>query len=260
MLSTSNMIPAERAFRAVNAHGVTSAPRSLRIREVIGYQDRIEYPFHSFRFRHDNLNYIKKEFLWYLKGDPYDQSICDHASIWPTIVQPDGRIFSNYGYYWFRRLNKDGVNGLGQVVWTLRNDPDSRQAYIPMLGKEHMFSGNKDVVCTKGILFRIVQDKLIMIVNMRSSDLAIGASIDWPCFSWLHEMVAFELQVEKGDFYFNADSLHVYEKNFAYMRDVINCTKEDIAIIEPPRITSVSDLLLGTNKSEFGQWLMDNQD
>lgn len=264
----SNEMPAViRAFQLVNQDGVISAPRGKKIKEILFARIAIDYPFHSLSFRpRDNLDYIKKEFMWYLRGDPFDDSICQEASIWETIKQPDGCIFSNYGYYWFRRPNKDGRSGFEYVCETLLRDPDSRQAYIPMLGNEHIFNGNKDVVCTKGISFRIVKEpvegqtdkiaeKLIMHVNMRSSDLAIGSSIDWPTFWWLHEMVSLRLRVPKGVFIFDTDSLHVYEKDWPYMYAVAGCNGQGFSRIEYPPIDDIDDLLMGTLQSDFGKWL-----
>jgi len=245
-----------QAFSDVASWGEISKPRDLLIKEIPFYSITVNQPFHSFTFRpRDNLAYIKKEFMWYLKGDPYDNSICDEASIWKTIVQPDGRIFSNYGYYWFIRKDADGLTDFDRVVKTLIEDPDSRRAYIPMLGHEHMFADNKDVVCTKGITFRIVQGELIMHADMRSSDLAIGSSIDWPCFWWLHEMMSHELGVPKGQFIFSTDSLHVYENYWPYMNEVAACEGDGFLEVEYPPITDVHDLLSLTFKSDFGKWL-----
>jgi len=250
-------VTAKQMFNEVYTGGITSSPRGLLVREITNYYIGVDYPYHNFIGRKDNLAYIKKEFLWYLKGEPYDGSICNEASIWKTIKQPDGRIFSNYGYYWFNRTNKDGLTGFEWVINCLTKDPDSRQAYIPMLDASHMFQSNKDVVCTKGILFRIVEDKLDMTVNMRSSDLAIGNSIDLPCFSFLHEMVAYSLAKQMGKFHFHTDSLHVYERNFKLMEDIValphaSCLTE---IISQPDIDDVSDLLNLEFGSEFGMWL-----
>ena len=251
-------VTAKAAFTEVYLDGKVSAPRGKPVKEVLYYRQEIQYPFHNFDFRvRDNLAYIKIEFLWYLRGDPFDDSICKHAAIWKTIKQPNGRIFSNYGYYWFNRLNKDRHSGFGHAANLLLADPDTRQAYIPMLGNEHMFTGNMDVVCTKGIAFRIVNGKLDMHAAMRSSDLAIGSSIDWPTFSFLHEMMAVQLNIERGRFIFSTDSLHVYEKDWEYMENVVNCdpyTSVRKYIIPP--ITSVEDLLDGTFKSPFGKWLL----
>jgi len=149
------------------------------------------------------------------------------------------------------------LSGFEWVINCLTEDPDSRQAYIPMLDHNHLFVGNKDVVCTKGILFRIVEDKLDMTVSMRSSDLAIGSSIDLPCFSFLHEMVAYSLAKQMGKFHFHTDSLHVYERNFKLMETIYQLPYASCLtkIITPPDIDDVSDLLNLEFVSEFGMWL-----
>lgn len=253
-LETLNDMPAYRAFMMLYESGHYSNPRDKGTMEVVGYTDKITYPFHSFNCRHDNLDYIKKEFQWYLKADPFDDSICKHASTWETIIQPNGRIFSNYGYYWFA-LRTHSISSYNYIINTLKADPLSRQAYIPMLSYAHTFEGNKDVVCTKSIGFRILSDQLHMFVDMRSSDLAIGASIDWPCFNWLHDMVCCDLEIEKGDFIFKTDSLHIYEAQFDYATKVLESTMDDVTKIEYPAITDTKDLIECKFESEFGQWL-----
>lgn len=233
--------------------GRTSAPRGEKIRELDLYRAEIINPFSTYLGRKYPIQYLKEEFKWYLNGDPYDDSICKHAKMWRKIQQPGGVIFSNYGYLWFRRRNRQGTTAFDWVVTTLLEDPDSRQAVIPMLGVEHIFEGNKDVVCTKAISFRIIDGELNMNVEMRSSDAVFGVGTDLPCFSFLHQMVACKLHIPVGKFVFNADSLHIYEKHWNMVNDVRNKTIFSQPLI--PAITDADDLLDGDFDSDFGRWL-----
>jgi len=79
---------AKQMFNDVYMDGIMSSPRGLLVKEITNYSIDVDYPFHNLIGRNDNLAYIKKEFLWYLKGDPYDDSICDEAAIWKAIKQP----------------------------------------------------------------------------------------------------------------------------------------------------------------------------
>jgi thymidylate synthase len=141
------------------------------------------------------------------------------------------------------------------VVQTLIDDPDSRQAIIPMLSKEHLFKGNKDVVCSIGPQFRIVDGKLNIHVKFRSSDAIFGLGTDLPTYWWLWEMVAIELGIGRGIFVFSADSLHIYDYHFGMAEQMIFANLK-YNIYYPP-ITNVNDLLSGNFKSDFGIWLLE---
>ena len=102
-------------------HGEEVSPRGQRTREILNYQytlapyDR----FAAFPSRKLSLPYIKEELKWYLRGDIYDLSICQHAKIWEKCVT-HGVLHSNYGYYLFEK------RGLQYAIECLQKDPDSR--------------------------------------------------------------------------------------------------------------------------------------
>lgn len=248
-------LSALHAMEYMKLYGRANNARGQECREVLWYRQAIEYPFHSFKARpRDNLDYIKREFQWYLNADPYDDRICKYAKIWNTIKQPDNRIFSNYGHFWF-----GAQRGFEYVINTLKRDPQSRRAYLPMCSTEHTFLANKDMVCTKGITFRIVNAEVQMHVDMRSSDLFVGASIDWPCFTFLHEMVACTLSRPVGQFIFSADSLHVYDRNWHHVQAIIDDGEKGMYEIDYPEITDPYDLINQDYKTPFGQWLTEVQ-
>lgn len=207
-------------MRLIWEQGRESSPRGQKIKEINFFQGEIINPFSTYPSRKYDMTYYLHEMDWYFRGDPYDLSICKYAKQWGKIVQDDGRIFSNYGYYWYA----DG--GLDWVVSTLRSDPDSRQAYIPMLSRDHLFEGNKDVVCTKGILFRIVDNELVMHVAMRSSDVVWGMGTDLLTFHTLHTQIADVLRVPLGKFIFSSDSIHVYERHFDMVKEIVRNDEE----------------------------------
>ena len=239
-------------FRDVH-NGVEQSPRGQLTKEIRNYQWDVDYPFSSFVARSFSMSYLASEFMWYLTGDPFNSDIIRASKNWERFRQPEGNWFSNYGQYWFNAHTRDSASGFDWVVSQLRKDPDSRQAIIPMLQPKHLFEGNVDIVCTSYINFHIRNDKLHMVVRMRSSDVIWGYGNDIPCFWWLHEMVALELGIGIGTYTHSSDSLHVYEKHFKMLESI--CYKPDFFKINPPPITDNSDLLLGKYESDFGQWL-----
>jgi len=209
-------------FQDVFYDGKESAPRGLKIKEIENYSYILEpfVRFSSFTERKLNIDYIKREFLWYLKGDKNDLSIIKHAKMWGNLVNPDGSINSNYGQYIFGDQDQ-----FSRVVETLKADPDSRRAAIIILNKDHLASETKDYPCTYSMSFRIRDGFLNMTVRMRSQDAVFGMGNDAPCFSFVHEMMLNALRefypdLKYGDYYHSADSFHVYEKHFKMLEQI----------------------------------------
>lgn len=203
--------------------GKISYPRGLKVREIEDFSyDLPPYcRFQNFKARKLNVDYIKKEFLWYLKGEKTDLSICEYASLWKKMVKEDGTINSNYGRYIFGEMDQ-----FDNVVNILKNDRESRKASIVILSESHLKSGDYDTPCTYSMNFRIRDNKLNMTVNMRSQDAIFGMASDTPCFSFIHEMMWLTLkeiypEIEYGMYHHNVDSFHVYERHFEMIEAII---------------------------------------
>ena len=201
----------------------------------------------NFKVRKLNLDYIKKEFLWYLKGDKFDTSICDYASLWQNLVDEDGIINSNYGQYIFGSLNQ-----FENVIKILQKDKDSRRASIIILQPYHLLSEKKDIPCTYAINFRIRNDKLNMTVHMRSQDAIYGLGNDLPTFSFIHEMVFIYLRDTKydnlqyGDYHHIVDSFHVYKKHYGMVNKIID--GDTYSHIDCPNINNINEVFCLLNQ------------
>lgn len=199
------------------------SPRGQLIKELenFSYQFSPNVRFMNFKSRKFKIDYVKTEFLWYLRGDRFDTSICEHAKMWTHLVNDDGSINSNYGQYIFGEQNQ-----FDNVVRTLIFDRDSRRASIMILNSEHLRSNTKDVPCTLSLNFRIREDMLNMSVVMRSQDAVFGMTNDLPAFSFIHEMVFWELrkyypELEQGNYHHHCNSFHVYERHFELLDKIL---------------------------------------
>ena len=124
------------------------------------------------------------------------------------------------------------------VVNTIKNDPDTRQAYIGMLHPEIYHIADK--ICTIGM--QVIYNKSIKtvdyIVYMRSNNVC-EYSMDslWQCkiFTQIVNRLISELDkdIRPGFLYWNVGSLHIYEEDFKYLSDD---TKIAQKIIEDERI------------------------
>ena len=247
----------------IMVNGTNINPRGLNCKEIEDHQLIIhpDYPFMTFRDRNYDVTYFKKEFLWKLTADKYDTSIQEHAAMWKNIINPDGTYNSQYGQYFF---------GPGHNIWDivseLIRDPDSRQAYLPMLNAGHMAPHVVDKVCTIGLGFRIRANKLNMSCYMRSSDVIWGLATDIPTFLCLYRLVKGLLPetIDIGLVNITAMSSHIYERHFDMVNKILDhpeytpitmpyCTRAEAMMI----ISSRGKKEILKNAGELGRWLCD---
>lgn len=249
-------------FSDLTNYGKIVSPRGLKVLEIENYN--YELPpycrFQNFKCRNLNLDYIKKEFIWYLKGEATDTSITEHASLWKKMVKEDGTINSNYGRYIFGEMNQ--FHNVANILFA---DKDSRKASIVILTSTHLKSGDYDTPCTYSINFRIRENKLNMTVRMRSQDAIFGMASDVPCFSFIHEMMYFTLKesypkLEYGMYYHSADSFHVYERHFKMLDEIVNGSEyteiECPKIKDADEVRKLRELDLEGSSYSFTKWLI----
>lgn len=240
-------------------NGQAISPRGQVCKEVIDYMfslDMCHSPLTSFKHRKLNLEYAKQEFLWYLRADKFDSSIEKHATMWAKIKQPDGSYYSNYGQYIF-------PDQIRFVIYELMKDPNSRRASMVLLKDEHLFLDNKDVVCTYGINFRIRNGRLDMTVMMRSNDVIFGTTNDVFCFSMIYRLVfsmlAPVLPISVGRYTHFVNSLHVYQRHFDMISDIVEQGIDGYAgIIVPWPTHEESEKVINGDKDVDGpmmRWL-----
>lgn len=180
-----------------------------------------KYPITSFRERKLNLDYCKKETLWYLKGDRFDTSICDIAGTWQNLIQPDGGLNSNYGQVIFT-----GPKLIDWVVEELKRDITSRRAVIILGDYNLLTKENTDHRCTLYISYMIRSKCLLQTVHMRSNDVIYGVTNDIFFFSILHQMVYAYLKSWYSDLILDtythfANSMHVYKHHYNMLKNII---------------------------------------
>lgn len=226
-----------------------SSPRGQLVRDLRGATlifDLNDSLLTSFVDRKLNLTYCKREWLWYIGADPYDDSIQQYAQMWAKLKQPDGRYFSNYGHYIFG----GHPSQFDYVVDQLTTDRDSRRASMVLLERDHLFKENVDTVCTYAINFAIVQGRFNMTVHMRSNDVVFGLTNDAFAFWQLAEFVFVRLlrvhpDLIRGSYTHIADSLHVYERHFDMLDRILRHPVMDT--IEVPR-PSYDEVMFLTHK------------
>jgi len=207
------------------------APRGQKTKEFIDATLVIEDPMKCILTNpHRKLShkYLKAEFDWYLSGRRDIEMIREHSSMWESIANPDGTVNSNYGHFvFYQQMENYGMNQFNWCVNQFIKDEDTRQAIINFNQPIHKYEGNKDFVCTINMQFFIRDKKLQLKVNMRSCDLIYGASFDIPWFVFVHYAMfqvlkQFYPKLEMGKLIHNSASLHLYERHFKMLENIVN--------------------------------------
>ncbi len=169
--------------------------------------------------------YLVGELLYNLRQINDLEPIRAYSKFWDKISD-DGKTIRS-AYFW--QIHKGhGFNQYSQCLDKLKKNRDTRQA-IMHLHHAHT-EQTKDEICTLSIQFLIRDDKLNMIVNMRSNDIVLGLPYDASLFSLLHQMLALELNIETGKYYHNAGSTHIYNDKIKQIGEINDNTKYNFVI------------------------------
>lgn len=177
--------------------------------------------------RSSQKEYIQSEFEWYFSGSNTIEEISKHAKMWKSLLNPDGKtVNSAYGYLLFNDKNEHGITEYQWAIESLKRDKDSRQAIMHFNKPRHLFFENKDQVCTLEGTFQIRENKLNFTIVMRSNDAILGLPTDVAFFTVLQQQALRHLQkyypeLELGTYTHVVHSLHVYERNFECVKEML---------------------------------------
>lgn len=175
-----------------------------------------------------NHDYIERELSWYLSQSRYVADIPGKTpAIWEAVADCNGMINSNYGWAIF---SEENGNQFANVVKHLIENPYTRRANMiytrPSMHTDYTANGMSDFMCTNNVQYQIRDGKLNAVVHMRSNDAIFGYRNDWAWQDYVlsrlvDTLQSHEIMVEKGDIYWCADSLHVYERHFGLIEQYI---------------------------------------
>lgn len=130
----------------------------------------------------------------------------------------NGFINGAYGRRW-RRWTA-GHDQILRAVAALNQDRTSRQVVIAMWDptKDQYPKEVADRPCNTHLYFRVVQDKLDMLVCNRSNDVVWGmAGANAVHMTYLHELIATATRIPLGTYRVVTNNLHVYEHHWPLM-------------------------------------------
>lgn len=214
---------------------IDSSPRGKRTKEILAPTIKINNPRNRIAYHKDrkfSAKYALVESLM-LFDDSNELKYFNHYNKNMEKFSDNGKtLYGSYGY----RI----ANFIDGVIEKLKKDNDTRQAVLPVLKVEDVLKNTKDIPCTISLQLLIRDDKLNMIVNMRSNDIFLGMPYDIFMFTMLQEVIANELSLELGWYIHRPGSLHLYEENF----EIFNNVASNFANISI------------TNKFNYSKWIM----
>lgn len=161
--------------------------------------------------RQMSIKYAIAELLWYNSANPDVAAIAPYSKFWKNISDDGATVNSNYGYCIRKKFGFDQWETCKQI---LLNDKDSRQAVIHIKeARDIIKNPTKDLNCTIALQFLVRNNKLDLIVTMRSNDIWLGLPYDLFNFTCMQMQMAMELGIEVGTYYHNAGSLHMYKRD-----------------------------------------------
>jgi len=228
--------------------------------------------------RKPQIKYAENELKWYLS---MDRCIKGHPGIednkiWSSICTDNGIVNSNYGWCVFspengnkRIFGKDGPSDvdlareMSQYDFALRQleeKPFGRQSIIyysrPQMQWEWHDGTNakSDFTCTINTQHFIRRGMLHYIVNMRSNDALFGLHAgDLPWHGYVFNKMLADLNkyqkdnhkeaIQPGDIFWNAGSLHIYERHFDLLTKIVEEYREWDREINGPKCCAPKDCM-----------------
>lgn len=173
-----------------------------------------------------NEDYAKREIAWYESQSLNVNTIQPPIpQIWQQVSGFSGEINSNYGWCIFSQHNHFQFDNCVEALFKDKNTRQACMLYIrPSMHEEAFDEGMKDFMCTYATQVVIRQNKLHYFVMMRSNDAIFGFNNDHYWHKYVMEKLLKVVQqkypeVEKGNLYWNAISLHVYPRHYKLLEE-----------------------------------------
>lgn len=202
-----------------------NAPRGFPSREKLGVSFGLRDPVQRhvpLASRRTNLIFNFAEALWYLSRTNDLEHIAYYA---PGIRKFSANGHTLTGTAYGPRIFHNGADRIDQwkrVQKILQDDPDSKRAVIQIFECGELdITDNIDVACTLALQFFIRDGSLHGVSFMRANDAFRGIVSDVFSFTLLLELMARELGLDVGTYTHHVGSLHVYESDSAWARQVL---------------------------------------
>ena len=233
--------------------GHTMETRNIRgnTKELCNYMftiDDLDSEYVSLINGKTNLTYLAAELLWYWSSRNDINFIGKFGSMWNKLSDDGYSANSAYGYI---LQEKHGFNQIERLIELLTIDPYSRRAVLNINVPNYNVIDTKDEPCTICLNYQIRNNKLHCTCVMRSNDVNFGLRNDLGFFISLQKYIAERLGIEVGQYNHFAMSIHFYDRDFKFIKDIAYGTTESTG-------ECLDIKMLLNNKDELVDWVDNN--
>lgn len=206
-------------LREIRHHGTVKEDRTgTGTRSVFGRQMRFDLAegFPLLTTKRVHLRSILHELLWFLRGETNLAYLHEHGvTIWDEWADENGELGPIYGYQWRSWPAPDGrsIDQLGEVVETIRRDPDSRRHVVSAWNPADL---QRMALPPCHVLFQfyVADGRLSCQLYQRSADVFLGLPFNIASYSLLTLMIARVTGLEPGEFIHTLGDAHLYRNHF----------------------------------------------
>ncbi|MDE2991065.1 MAG: thymidylate synthase [Chloroflexota bacterium] len=173
------------------------------------------------------------ELIWYLSGSDELDLIAYYLPYYQHY-QSTHIDQSYFGAYGPRLFNWRDIDQFSNATNILKSNKWSRRAVIQIFDAADASGLHRDVPCTCTLQFLVRENRLNLIVNMRSNDAFLGLPHDVFCFTMLQEIMARTLECELGQYRHFVGSLHLYCRNESRARSFLDEGWQSTRAAMPP--------------------------
>ncbi|MFV2056253.1 MAG: thymidylate synthase [Thiohalomonadales bacterium] len=174
------------------------------------------------------LKGIVNELIWFLNGGTNKTWLNEHGvKIWDEWATDEGDLGPIYGKMWTAWPTKNGgkINQIEYVMDLLKNNPESRRIlfhgwnpeYLPDEGvspQDNVKAGLQALPpCHLLYQFQVANNKLSLLVYIRSNDLLLGHPYNLASAACLLMMVAQQANLAVGEVIMTMGDAHIYSNH-----------------------------------------------
>jgi thymidylate synthase len=215
----------------VDVGGTLSIASGRTTYEVLNYTVRVVNPRRRLpvnsAFSFSGVAAVAR-FVWMMSGSDRINDI--------SFYQPHAAAFSDDGLtipgscYGRRFLSpRPGLNQMTGVIDRLREDPNSRRAFMSIFQPEDSARVSRDIPCLLTLGYHVRDRQLCGTTIMRANNAYSLFAYNFFEFSLLAEIIASELGIELGPLTHTAISMHVYKEEMDSAKAVVQVARNNVS-------------------------------
>lgn len=181
---------------------------------------------------------VLAELLWFISGSTNNNDLREMGcTIWDEWADKKGELGEIYGYQWRDfggsdqwRYDSTGAPrdfyeaGFDQLAWLIneiKTNPDSRRLYVTAANP--LSRDNQALDCCHNYFqVYIVNGKLNLYFQMRSTDVFLGLPFNIASYALLLHMMAKECGYEVGELVYSGVDVHLYKNHLEQAKEQFN--------------------------------------